>query len=160
MLSVQISQPSITTIIICTINNNDGMRESQQKNSVSKRGNNYSNKPISSGLTIGTSRFMGTKTSSPFGSLPNRIVDACVIDPNQFAFWIPSFVRHSNLLRFASSAAVIVDPLLPPQPTSIKPNFGTWQSVAMVSDTFSGVTFEFYVQHNKTPPKIKIDKQT
>lgn len=41
----------------------------------------------------------------------------------------PFFVSHVIPNLFAITEAVIVEPLLPPQPTNITPSFGTWRCV-------------------------------
>lgn len=47
----------------------------------------------------------------------------------QFALCVPSFVNHVSFRLLARMAAVTVDPLLPPHPTSMSPTLGTCSSV-------------------------------
>uniref|UniRef100_A0A182KI77 Uncharacterized protein n=1 Tax=Anopheles christyi TaxID=43041 RepID=A0A182KI77_9DIPT len=95
---------------------------------------------MSFGSTIGTSWFIGMYTSCPVASEPSSTVDDWVIEPYQLACWMPWRVRHSSLCLFASRAAVSVDPLLPPQPTSISPMRGTLRPVRMFNSVVSGFT--------------------
>lgn len=56
----------------------------------------------------------------------------------------PVLVLHVRPSLFASTAAVTVVPLLPPQPTSITPSLGTRLSVRNVISVVQGVTCVTY----------------
>ena len=51
----------------------------------------------------------------------------------------PSFVFQLSPILFARIAAVVVQPLLPPQPTSISPSFGFFRAVRNSYATERGV---------------------
>lgn len=90
---------------------------------------------ISLGSTMGNTWPMGTKTSSP-----KRTVPDWVSEPYQLACWTPRRVGQESPRRLAIRAAVKVEPLLPPQPTSITPNCGTLRLVRKLSFSVIGVT--------------------
>ena len=54
---------------------------------------------------------------------------------------IPNFVLQEMFNLLARTAAVTVEPLLPPQPTSIQPTRGTAQLVLKVKVLVTGTTF-------------------
>lgn len=67
----------------------------------------------------------------------------------QFAVLTPSLVGQESLCLFANKAAVTVDPLLPPHPTSITPSFGIFLSVRILSVVVVGLHWKQDFFNNK-----------